>query len=82
MGALLYGGVKAGRLRKVFKRNKFSAKGKFGVWSLELGAWGDAFSARFLRFLRCVGDALVRFLRCVVDVACAALVLLGRQVFV
>ena len=75
----LYGGVKAGRLRKVFKRYKFSAKGMFWArrWVI-----GDAFYARFMWFLRCDGDAFVRFLRCVVDVACAALVLCGRQVSV
>ena len=45
MGALLYGGVKAGRLRKVLKRYKFSAKGKFGVWGASMGCWRCVFCA-------------------------------------
>ena len=67
LGVFLYGGVKAGRLRKAIKRETFPGRGKVGArrWVVD-----DAFSESFLR---CVDDALERFLRCVVDVAYVAL---------
>ena len=66
--------MKAGRLRSL-SGTRFRLRGSSGA---RLWAVGDAFSARFLRFLRCVDDALVRV--CGVLLAWRVLLLLSVDV--